>query len=119
MKKSIFSLAFTALLLSSSFAAFAQEPCNPEPCTTPQYCAPAQNCDYVNCDQQPLLDQYTALANKYKEYGENGRRAEQAKGNQEVQQLYTLKNHFQNNVPASALTTDQQLQLQAADSCMM
>lgn len=114
MKKSIFSLAFTVLLLSSSFSAFAQEPC-----TTPQYCAPVQNCNYVNCDQQPLLDQYTVLANKYKEYGENGRRAEQAKGNQEVQQLYTLKNHFQNNVPASALTTDQQLQLQAADSCMM
>ena len=123
MKKSILSGIFVSLLLATSFVSFAQTPNTEVPCAPvedcPTYCTPVGECTYTDCDQQPLLDCYSTLADKYRDYGEDGRRAELANNNKEVQQLYNLKYHFEHHVPTSTLTTDQQLQLQGANSCMM
>lgn len=117
-------IALALLGTLGTTAAMAQVPCNTvENCDSTAYCAPAQycatdyGCNWDNADQQPLLNCYTTLANKYNEYGEAGRRAELAKGNQEVQTLYNLKNHFkQHSTPK--LTTEQQAQLWATEGCM-
>ena len=130
MKAKIILPTLIIAAASTVFGAYAQDP-QPQqlssttaPCYTEQTCAPAdyclpENCNYNDyCAQYPqaALDCYQGLANKYATFGENGRRAELAKGNPEVQHLYSLHNYFRANDPG--LNTQQTQQLQAIQGCM-
>lgn len=130
MKKSIITVCF-AVAMFAGFTAFAQNPgapqydcdnapCNTQqPCVTPQdapaYCyTPMMGCGYENCYEPALVSRYAELAGKYRNLGPNDRWSEIYNGNNEVQELQQLDNHFAANYNPQGLTPEQLLQLRTA-----